>query len=243
MSRLRSRQEHSPKENHLLAALPAADLARLLPHLALKELPLGMVLQAPGEQLRHLYFPTAGVVSLLYVLEDGHSAEIAVVGNDGCVGVATLLGGGSSPAEAIVQVAGYAYEVGAATILNEFRRAGPLQSSLLRYIQALTVQISQTAVCNRHHTLEQQLCRVLLLILDRAPSNELVLTQELISNMLGVRRSGITRAARTLLEAGLIKYRRGHVTVSDRAKLEAHACECYAVVRKETQRLLSLEPA
>lgn len=241
MSRLRSGREYSPKENHLLAAFPAADFERLRPHLTLMELPLGKVLQAPEAQRRQIYFPVSGVVSLLFVLKEGVATQIAVVGNDGCVGISTLLGGDSSPTEAIVQIAGYAYEIRAAIILNEFKRGGPLQSLLLRYVQALMIQMSQAAVCNRHHTVEQHLCCFLLQSLDRVASNELVLTQELIGNTLGLRRSGIAQAARTLADAGLIEYRRGHIVVSDRMKLEAHACECYSVVRKETERLLSLE--
>jgi len=202
-------------------------------------LPLGRVLYESGLRMRHVYFPVSGLVSLLYTLDDGGSAELAVVGNDGCLGVAILLGGSTTPTRAVVQIAGYAYEVDSATVLKEFHRAGPVQSVLLRYVQARMTQVSQTAVCNRHHTVEQQLCRWLLLSLDRIPVNEIHMTQELISNMLGVRRTGITQAARNLQKAGLIEYRRGHIKVPERAKLEAHACECYAVVRKEMDRLLS----
>jgi CRP-like cAMP-binding protein len=178
---------------------------------------------------------------LLYTLEDGGTAEIAVVGNDGCVGVAILLGGGTTPSRAVVQIAGYAYRVESEAVLAEFRRGGPAQHVLLRYIQSLMTQMSQAAVCNRHHSVEQQLCRWLLLSLDRVPSNRVDMTQELISNMLGVRRVGITEAARRLQAAGLIEYQRGHITVPDRAKLEAHACECYAAVKRETDRLQSRE--
>jgi len=228
----------SPKNNHLLAALPAADVARLQRSMMFTALPLGAVLYESGTQMRHCYFPVSGLVSLLYTLEDGGTAEIAVVGNDGCVGVAILLGGGTTPSRAVVQIAGHAYRIDSEAVLAEFRRGGPAEHVLLRYIQSLMTQMSQTAVCNRHHTVEQQLCRWLLLSLDRVPSNEIKMTQELISNMLGVRRVGITEAARKLQAAGLIEYRRGHITVPDRAKLEAHACECYAVVKRETDRLL-----
>jgi CRP-like cAMP-binding protein len=204
-------------------------------------LPLGAVLYESGSQMRDCYFPVSGLVSLLHTLEDGGTAEIAVVGNDGCVGVAILLGGGTTPSRAVVQIAGYAYRVESEAVLAEFRRGGPAQHVLLRYIQSLMTQMSQAAVCNRHHSVEQQLCRWLLLSLDRVPSNRVDMTQELISNMLGVRRVGITEAARRLQAAGLIEYQRGHITVPDRAKLEAHACECYAAVKRETDRLQSRE--
>ena len=228
----------SPKDNYLLAALPTADAERLQRSMMFTALPLGAVLYESGTQMRDCYFPVSGLVSLLYTLEDGGTAEIAVVGNDGCVGVAILLGGGTTPSRAVVQIAGHAYRIDSEAVLAEFRRGGPAEHVLLRYIQSLMTQMSQTAVCNRHHTVEQQLCRWLLLSLDRVPSNEIKMTQELISNMLGVRRVGITEAARKLQAAGLIEYRRGHITVPDRAKLEAHACECYAVVKRETDRLL-----
>jgi CRP-like cAMP-binding protein len=232
-------ERYSPKQNHLLAALPAVDYERMDSQLTLVQLPLGEVLYESGSQLRNVYFPVSGVVSLVYTMHDGDTAEIAVVGNDGFVGVAILLGGGTTPSRAVVQIAGYAYQIASDTILDEFRRAGSMQLLLLRYVQALMTQMTQTAVCNRHHTVEQQLCRWLLLSLDRIASNEVSMTQELISNMLGVRREGVTVAARRLQEAGLIEYRRGNITVPDRTKLEAHGCECYAVVKEETDRLLS----
>jgi CRP-like cAMP-binding protein len=200
-------------------------------------LPLGAVLYESSAPIRDVHFPVSGLVSLIYSLEDGGTAEIAVVGNDGCVGVAILLGGETTPSRAIVQIAGSAYRIASETVLAEFRRGGSTGHVLLRYIQSLMTQMAQTAVCNRHHTVEQQLCRWLLLSLDRVPSNRIDMTQDLISNMLGVRRAGITQAASRLQAAGLIEYRRGHITVPDRAKLEAHACECYAVVKRETDRL------
>lgn len=231
-------QAHSPLGNHLLAALPAADLARISPEMEFVPLRLGEVLYESGAHLRHVYFPVSGVVSLLIVTEDGGTAEIAVVGNDGCVGIALLLGGETTLDRAVVQIAGHAYRLPAETLLREFKRAKAVQLLLLRYIQALMTQTAQTAVCNRHHTVEQQLCRWLLLSLDRVRSNDVVMTQELISNLLGVRRSGVTQAARNLQQAGLIAYERGRIKVLDRAKLAAHACECYAVVKRETDRLL-----
>jgi CRP-like cAMP-binding protein len=227
----------SPSQNHLLAALTSADLQPLLPHMTLTGLALGTVLYEPRTKMDDVYFPISGVVSLLYVLEDGHTTELAVVGNDGCVGIALLLGGQTTPSEAVVQIAGYAYRVRSSVVLAEFRKGGRLSRVLLRYIQALITQMVQTAVCNRHHTVEQQLCRWLLLSLDRVPSDTVSMTQELISNMLGVRRSGITEAARKLQAAGVIDYSRGQIKVPDRARLEAHACECYSVVRKEADRL------
>ena len=227
----------SPNENHLLAALPADDLARLQPALRLTGLPLGTVLYESGSQLRDVYFPVSGLVSLLYTLEDGGTAEIAVVGNDGCVGIAILLGGGTTPSRAVVQIEGYAYKVASDIIMAEFHKSTALQLLLLRYVQSLMTQMAQTAVCNRHHTVEQQLSRWLLLSLDRVPANRVDMTQELISQMLGVRRVGVTEAARKLQEAGLIQYSRGRITIPDRAKLEAHACECYSVVKRETDRL------
>jgi CRP-like cAMP-binding protein len=235
----RSRAElYSPLGNHLLAALPAGDLARLSPQMEFVALALGETLYKPGSPLRHVYFPVSGVVSLLIVTEDGGSAEIAVIGNDGCVGIALLLGGHTTLDRAVVQIAGHAYRLPAEDVRREFKRGAAAQLVLLRYIQALMTQTAQTAVCNRHHTVEQQLCRWLLLALDRVPTMEVAMTQELISDMLGVRRSGVTQAARNLSKAGLIVYERGHIRVLDRAKLEAHACECYAVVKKETDRLL-----
>jgi CRP-like cAMP-binding protein len=227
----------SPRQNQLLAALTAAELEPLLPHMTLTGMTLGTVLHDPGSKMDDMYFPISGVVSLLYTLEDGHTTELAIVGNDGCVGIALLLGGESTPSQAIVQIAGYAYRVSSSVIVAAFRKGDGTSRVLLRYVQSLITQMVQTAVCNRHHTVEQQLCRWLLLSLDRLPSNKVRMTQELISNMLGVRRSGITEAARKLQAAGVIEYTRGHITVPDRAKLEAHACECYAVVKKETDRL------
>ena len=229
---------HSPNQNRLLAALPAAEFVRLQPLLRLTALRSGEVLHESGAQLRDVYFPVSGLVAQLYTLEGGATAGTAVVGNDGCVGIAILLGGGTTPGRAVVQIAGYAYRVSAEAILAEFNKGGAVRRVLLRYIQALMTQMSQTAVCNRHHTVEQQLCRWLLLSLDRLRSNDLVMTQELIANMLGVRREGVTEAAGNLQDAGLIRYRRGHITVTDRAGLEQRTCECYAVVKKEYDRLL-----
>ena len=230
----------SPRQNHLLAALTAAELEPLLPHLTLVGLPLGSVLYDPGSRMDDLYFPIAGMVSLIHNLEDGRTTELAIVGNDGCIGIALLLGGETTPSRAIVQIEGYAYQVSASTLLAEFRKRHGTTRVLLLYIQSLMTQMMQTAVCNRHHTVEQQLSRWLLLSLDRLPSNGVRMTQQLISTMLGVRRPAITRAARYLQAAGVIEYSRGQITVPDRAKLEAHACECYAVVRKETDRLFAL---
>lgn len=229
---------HDPRQNHLLAALPDAEYARLFPNLELVPMPLGDALYESGVQMRHVYFPTASIVSLLYVLEDGASAEIAVVGNEGLVGVSLFMGGETTPSRAIVQSAGHAYRLKGQLLKDEFYRAGPMQRLLLRYTQALLTQMAQTAVCNRHHSLDQQLCRWLLLSLDRLPSNELIMTQELIANMLGVRREGVTEAAGNLQRAGLIEYNRGRITVLDRMGLEARACECYAVVKREFDRLL-----
>ncbi|MBT0963437.1 Crp/Fnr family transcriptional regulator [Denitromonas sp. IR12] len=201
-------------------------------------MPLGHVLYESGAQMRHIYFPTTAIVSLLYVMEDGASAEIAVVGNEGVVGVSLFMGGETTPSRAVVQSAGLAYRLPGQLLKDEFLRAGPMQRLLLRYTQALITQMAQTAVCNRHHSLDQQFCRWLLLSLDRLPTNELVMTQELIANMLGVRREGVTEAAGNVQRAGLIEYRRGHIAVLDRAGLEARTCECYAVVKKEFDRLL-----
>jgi CRP-like cAMP-binding protein len=201
-------------------------------------LPLGLVVFESGGKLRHLYFPASGIVSLLYATENGASTEIAVIGDEGVVGIALFMGGESTPSRAVVQSAGHAYRLKAAVLKSEFGRGGVLQQLLLRYTQALIAQMTQTAVCNRHHTVDQQLCRWLLLSLDRLPSNKLAMTQELIANMLGVRREGVTEAAGKLQEAGLIHYTRGHITVLDRPRLEARVCECYAVVRKEMDRLL-----
>jgi CRP-like cAMP-binding protein len=230
---------HPPTNNQLLAALPAEDFARLRPHLEPLALPLGWALYESGDRQAHVYFPTEGIVSLLYVMENGASAEIAVAGNEGLVGVSLFMGGGSTPSRAIVQSAGHAYRLGAAILKREFERGGSLQHLLLRYTQALITQMAQTAVCNRHHTVEQQLCRWLLLSLDRLASNELHMTQELIANMLGVRREGVTEAAGRLQESGLIRYQRGQIAVLDRPGLERRVCECYAVVKRECDRLLN----
>ena len=231
-------EPHDPRQNHLLAALPAQDRERLLPHLERVPMPLGHVLYESGSELRHVYFPTTSIVSLLYVMIDGASAEIAVVGNDGILGVALFMGGETMPNRAVVQSAGHAYRLQGALLKQEFNRSGELQHLLLRYTQALLTQMAQTAVCNRHHSVDQQLCRWLLLSLDRLPSNELTMTQELIANMLGVRRDGVTEAAGKLQHAGLIEYHRGRITVVDRPGLEARVCECYEVVKKEFDRLL-----
>ena len=229
---------HDPRQNQLLAALPEADYERLLAHLEFVKFPLGLVVFESGGKLRHLYFPATGIVSLLYAMENGASTEIAVIGNEGVVGIALFMGGESTPSRAVVQSAGYGYRLKATVLRLEFARGGPLQHLLLRYTQALIAQMTQTAVCNRHHAVDQQLCRWLLLSLDRLPSNELAMTQELIANMLGVRREGVTEAAGKLQKAGLIHYTRGHITVLDRPRLEARVCECYRVVKKEMDRLL-----
>jgi CRP-like cAMP-binding protein len=230
---------HTPKQNRLLAALPSADYERLLPQLEHVSLELGSSLYESGGEQRYVYFPAASIVSLLYVMEDGSSAEIALVGNDGLVGIALFMGGESTPSRAVVQSAGSAYRLPASNLKAEFERAGALHHLLLRYTQALITQMAQTAVCNRHHALEQQLCRLLLLSLDRLPSNELAMTQEVIANMLGVRREGVTEAAGKLQAAGLIQYSRGKIVVLDRPKLEKQVCECYAVVKRESDRLLA----
>jgi len=231
----------SPSQNHLLAALPQADFEPLAAHLELVALPLGKMLYEPGTQLQHAYFPTTAIVSLHYVTESGASAETAGVGNEGVVGVSLFMGGDTTSSSAVVQTAGHAYRLERRKLKEEFDRAGPMQRLLLRYTQALMTQMSQTAACNRHHSVEQQLCRWLLLTHDRVSSRELVITQELIAGMLGVRREGVTEAAGNLQRAGFISYRRGHISVLDRAGLESHACECYAVVKKELNRLLSDE--
>ena len=230
---------HTTRQNHLLAALPAADYERLLPNLDRVPLGLGSVLYESGSRQDHVFFPVASIVSLLYVMEDGASAEIAVVGNEGVVGIALFMGGESTPSRAVVQSAGSALRLKADLLKAEFDRGGALQYLLLRYTQSLITQMAQTAVCNRHHTVEQQLCRWLLLSLDRLSTNELTMTQELIANMLGVRREGVTEAAGRLQSAGLINYSRGKIIVLDRPKLEARVCECYAVVKRETDRLLN----
>jgi CRP-like cAMP-binding protein len=232
----------SPLQNHLLAALSAEVHARVLPQLEPITLELGQVLYESGDAMRHVYFPTDSIISLLYVMESGASAEISVVGNEGLIGVAIFMGGESTPSRAIVQSAGSAYRMSARQLMIEFNRHGELLQLMLRYTQALLTQMAQTAVCNRHHTIDQQLCRWLLLSLDRLPTNHLVMTQELIANMLGVRREGVTEAARKLQKLGVIEYSRGHITVLDRPQLEHLSCECYEVVRKETHRLLPYLP-
>jgi len=236
---------HSPdrKSNHLLAALPDVEWQRWLPELESIDMPLGQVLYESGNTLSHVYFPTTSIVSLLYVMENGASAEIAVVGNEGIVGISLFMGGGSTPSRAVVQSAGRGLRLNAKMLKDEFNQNGPVLHLLLRYTQALITQMAQTAVCNRHHSLDQQLCRWLLLSLDRLRDNELVMTQELIANMLGVRREGVTGAALKLQEAGLIRYTRGHISVLDRAGVEKRTCECYAVVKKEYYRLLPAKPA
>ncbi|HUS25646.1 MAG TPA: Crp/Fnr family transcriptional regulator [Candidatus Binatia bacterium] len=228
--------------NHLLAALPPDVRSRIQAHLEPVTLKLGRTLYESGDVMRHVYFPSDAIVSLLYVTETGASTEIAVVGNEGMVGVSLFMGGDSTPSRAIVQSAGKAHRLLAQRLKDEFNRFGPMMVLLLRYTQSLITQMAQTAVCNRHHTIDQQLCRWLLLSLDRLPDNELVMTQELIANMLGVRREGVALAAGKLQRANVITYDRGHITVQDRPKLESMACECYAVVHKETQRLLSYLP-
>ena len=229
---------HNPSQNHLLAALPTAEFDELAAHLELVPLRLGESLYEPGEKLQHAYFPTTAIVSLHYVTESGASAETAGVGNEGVVGVSLFMGGDTTSSSAVVQTAGHAYRMEGQRLNDEFNRADLFQRLLLRYTQALMTQMAQTAVCNRHHSLVQQLCRWLLLTLDRLPTNELIMTQELVASMLGVRREGITEAAGKLQREGLISYRRGHISVLDRAGLESHACECYAVVKEELARLL-----
>ena len=230
-------------ENHLLAALPDVEAQRWLPQLERVDMPLGQVLYESGGTLSHVYFPTTAIVSLLYVMENGASAEIAVVGNEGIVGISLFMGGDSTSSRAVVQSAGLGYRLKAQIMKDDFNRAGPVLHLLLRYTQALITQMAQSAVCNRHHSLDQQLCRWLLLSLDRLQGNELVMTQELIANMLGVRREGVTEGALKLQQAGLIRYARGHISVLDRDGLEKRSCECYAVVKKEYDRLLPRKPA
>ena len=227
-----------PMQNHLLAALPADEWSRWRPALEPVDMPLGEVLYESGMAMTHVYFPTTSIVSLLYVMEDGASAEIAVVGNEGIVGISLFMGGETTPSRSVVQSAGQGFRIRGQLLKEEFNRSGPVLHLLLRYTQALITQMAQTAVCNRHHSLDQQLCRWLLLSLDRLQAPELVMTQELIANMLGVRREGVTEAAANLQRAGLIQYRRGHITVVDRRGLEQRTCECYAVVKKEYDRLL-----
>jgi CRP-like cAMP-binding protein len=231
----------SPPErrtNQLLAALPDAEWQRWLPELQAVEMPLGQVLYESGNTLSHVYFPTTSIVSLLYVMQNGASAEIAVVGNEGIVGISLFMGGESTPSRAVVQSAGQGLRLNAKMLKDEFNQNAPVLHLLLRYTQALITQMAQTAVCNRHHSLDQQLCRWLLLSLDRLQGDELAMTQELMANMLGVRREGVTEAALNLQRAGLIRYTRGHISVLDRAGLEQRTCECYAVVKKEYDRLL-----
>ncbi len=230
---------HDPNQNHLLAALLEAEYDRLSPHLELVPMLLGDVLYESGGKVLHVYFPTTSIVSLHYLLENGGSSEIAGVGNEGVLGVSLFMGGDTTPSRAVVQTGGYGYRLKAQILMEEFYRAGLVLRILLRYTHALITQMSQTSVCNRHHSVEQQLSRFLLLTLDRLPSNELTMTQELIANMLGVRREGVTEAAGKLQSCGFIRYRRGHITVLDRSGLEDHSCECYDVVKKEFARLLS----
>jgi len=226
------------EQNWLFKSLPMAEWERLTPHIQAFDMPLGLVLSESGDKMSHLYFPTTAIVSLLYGLENGSSAEIAVVGNEGCVGISLFMGGQSTLSSAVVQSAGKSYRINAQVIMREFDKAGALMHLFLRYTQALITQMSQTAVCNRHHTLDQQFCRWLLLSLDRLTSNELVMTQELIANMLGVRREGVTEAALKVQKAGLISYARGHIKIIDRPGLERRTCECYQVVKTEYDRLL-----
>ena len=237
-----TQSQSSPKQNHLLAALPAADFDALAAHLEWVSLKVGEMLYEPGGQLQHAYFPTTAIVSLHYVTESGASCEVAGVGNEGVVGVSLFMGGNTTTSSAVVQTAGHAYRLERLLLEQEFERAGMLQRLLLLYTQALMTQMSQTAVCTRHHSVDQQLCRWLLLTLDRLPSTEVVMTQELVASMLGVRRESITDTAGKLQRAGIISYRRGHISVLNRAGLEAGACECYAVVRRELSRLLSEVP-
>jgi CRP-like cAMP-binding protein len=237
---LRSTPDSPPpaQHNHLLAALPAADGERLAPHLQLVEMPRGKVVYEPGDVLRYAYFPKDCIVSLLYVLEDGASTEISIVGNDGLVGLALFMGGGTTPSRAVVQSGGHAYRLLGQTLREEFHHNAAIRLLLLRYTQALITQMAQTVVCNRHHSVDQQLCRWLLLSLDRLPTNELTMTHELIANMLGVRREGVTEAVGKLQRLGVIDHSRGHITVLDRPALERLSCECYTVVKRETDRLL-----
>lgn len=236
-------EQQDPRLNHLLAALPAAEWARWAPQFEWVEMPLGQVLYESGRALSHVYFPTNAIVSLLYVMADGASAEIAVVGRDGVVGIALFMGGGSTPSRAVVQSAGEGWRLRGPAMREAFDRSHPVMHLMLRYTQALITQMAQTAVCNRHHLLDQQLCRWLLLSMDRLMGDELVMTQELIANMLGVRREGVTEAALKLQRDGLIRYARGRITVLDRPGLEARTCECYAVVKREYNRLLPAQTA
>jgi CRP-like cAMP-binding protein len=238
-------RDPTPEQNQLLCAFTPEERERIFPHLQFVALPLGRSLYESGRVLRHVYFPTDAIVSLLYVLENGASAEISVVGNEGVIGIALFMGGETTPSRAVVQSAGHAYRLIGHRLKDEFHRNGALQLRLLRYTQALITQMAQTAVCNRHHSVDQQLCRWLLLSLDRLSSNELVMTQELIANMLGVRREGVTEAAGKLQKLGAIKYSRGKITVLDRATVEKMSCECYAAVKRESDRIsgLAVSPA
>jgi CRP-like cAMP-binding protein len=229
---------HAPQQNHLLAALPEEDFNRISDMLELVAMPLGLVLYESGGNLKHVYFPTTAIVSLLYVLESGASAEIAVVGNEGVLGISLFMGGETTPSRAVVQSAGFGYRLSSKNLKMEFKRGDIMMRLLLRYTQALITQMAQTAVCNRHHSVEQQLCRWLLLSIDRLSDDKLSMTQELIANMLGVRREGVTEAAGRLQRDGLIEYARGHITVLDRPGLEKRVCECYQVVKDEFDRLL-----
>ncbi len=235
--------EQATRRNQLLAALPDGEWQRMRPQLEAVDLPLGLVLYESGRTLSHVYFPTTAIVSLLFVLEDGASAEIAVVGKEGVVGISLFMGGESTPSRAVVQSAGTGFRLNSTALKDEFAKNGPVMHLMLRYTQALITQMAQTAVCNRHHSLDQQLCRWLLLSLDRLEGNELVMTQELIANMLGVRREGVTAAAGKLQDAGLIHYARGRITVTDRDALARRSCECYAVVKREYDRLLPARTA
>ena len=233
---------HATTQNHILAAFPLAEYDRLSQYLELVEMPLAEVLCESGDRLRHVYFPTTSIVSLQYILENGSTAEIAVVGNEGLVGISLFMGGNTTLSRAVIRSAGHGYRLPAALLQDEFNRAGPVLQVLLRYTQALITQMTQTAVCNRHHSVEQQLCRALLLSLDRVSTSSLTMTQELIAGMLGVRREGVSEAASTLQKTGLIRYHRGHIDVLDRAGLERAVCECYGVVKAEFDRLMSDSP-
>jgi CRP-like cAMP-binding protein len=232
---------HSPSQNHILSSLPVAEFKRLSPHLELTPMPLGEAFYESGDKLQHVYFPTTSIISLHYITENGATAEIASVGKEGMLGISLFMGGNTTPSRASVRAAGFGYKMQARRLMEEFNRAGSMQRMLLRYTQALITQTSQTAVCNRHHTVAQQLCRWLLMTLDRVSSNELILTQELIADMIGVRREGIMEALGKLRQAGIISYRYGRITVLDRSSLEDLACECYAVVKREFERLLGLD--
>ena len=232
---------HTPTQNHLLASLPVEEFKRLAPHLELTPMPLGEIYYESDGKWQYVYFPTTSIVSLHYVMENGAAAEIASVGKEGMLGISLFMGGNTTPSRASVRAAGFGYKLKARELMEEFNRAGSMQRMLLRYTQALITQTSQTAVCNRHHSVPQQLCRWLLMTLDRVPSNELILTQDLAARMLGVRRESVAEAAGVLQQAGLIRYRYGHIIVVDRSGLESRACECYGVVKMELDRLLGLD--